>query len=84
MTIVGNTEVVEPFMFGKVMYFSVFYFLCYEMNIYTDMLEDQVLEERDSDLKEEKDIILDEIREDHWVNVAEEGEDKKNIDYLRW
>ena len=30
-------------MFGNGMYLSVLYCLCYEMDVYTDMLEDQVL-----------------------------------------
>ena len=50
-------------MFGKGMYFSVFYCLCYKMDISTYMLEDQVLEDRDPDLNEEENIILDIIRE---------------------
>ena len=29
-------------MFVKGVYFSVFYCLCYDMDIYTDVLEDQV------------------------------------------
>ena len=41
-------------------------------------------EERDPDLNEEEDIILDEIREEHWRDVAEEGDDKKKIHELRW
>ena len=49
-------------MFGKVIYLSVFYFLGYKMDISTDMLEEQVSEERYPDLNEEEDIILDEIR----------------------
>ena len=65
------------------MYFFVFYCLCYEMNISTDMLKDQVSEERDPDLNEKGDIILDEIREDHWRDVDEEGGGKKNIHSLR-
>ena len=40
-------------MFGKGIYLSVFYFLCYEMYISTDMLEEQVSEEIDPDLNEE-------------------------------
>ena len=41
-------------------------------------------EERDPDLNEEEDIRLDAIREEHWRDVAEECEDKKNIHALRW
>ena len=40
-------------MFGKSVSLSIFYCLCYEMDISTDMLEDQVLEERYPDLIEE-------------------------------
>ena len=45
------------------MYLYVFYCLCYDTDISTDMLEDQMAEERDPDLNEEEDIILGEIRE---------------------
>ena len=71
MTIVGDTNVGDPCMFGKGMDLSVFYCLCYVNNISTDMLEDQVAEERDPELNEEEDIILDGIREEHWRYVAE-------------
>ena len=66
------------------MYLSVFYCLCYDTDISTDMLEDQVAEERDPDLHEKEDIRLDEIREEHWRDVDEEGDDKKKIHDLRW
>ena len=49
LTIVGDPEVGEPCMFLNCMYFSVFYLLCYEMNIPTDIPEYQILEERDPD-----------------------------------
>ena len=52
-------------MFGKGVYLSVFYCLCYVTDISTDMSEDQVAEERDPDPNEEEDIRLDEIREEH-------------------
>ena len=71
-------------MFGKVMYLYLFYFLCCATDIYTYMSEDQVEEERDSDLSEEEDIRLDEIREENCRDVAEEGDDRKNIHALRW
>ena len=57
-------------MFEKGVYLSIFYCLCYEMYISTDMLEDQVSEERDTDLHEEEDIRMDEIRDKHWRDVA--------------
>ena len=71
-------------MFVKVVYLSVFYFLCYVTDISTNMLEDHVAEERDPDLSEEEDIRFDAIREEHWSYVAEEVDDKKNIHSLRW
>ena len=66
------------------MYLSLFSFLCYEMDISTDILEEQVSEERDTDLNEEDDIRMDEIRDKHWRYVAEEGDNKKKIHALRW
>ena len=82
LTIVRDPEFVEPCMFVKGMYLPVFYFLCYEMNIYIDISEDQVLEERDLDLNEQEDIIMDKIRDEHWKGVSEEYEDKKDIHAL--
>ena len=83
LTIVADPEVVEPCIFGKCIYFSVFSCLCYEMNISTDMSEDQVAEERDPDLNEDGGIRLDAIREENWRDVSEEGDNKKNIYDLR-
>ena len=40
-------------------------------------------EERDPDLNEEEDIIMDEIRDEHWRDVAEEGDDNNKIHALR-
>ena len=54
------------------------------MNISTDILEDQVLEERDPYLNEEEDIRMDEIRDNHCRGVAAEVDDTKNIHSLRW
>ena len=71
-------------MIGKVMRLSVFYCLCYDIDISTYMSEDQVLEEIDTDLNEEEDIIMDEIMDEHWRDVAGEGDDKKKIHALRW
>ena len=59
LTIVGDTELVEPCMFGKGICLSVFYCLCYEMSISTHMSEEQVLEERNTDLNGEEDIRMD-------------------------
>ena len=41
-------------------------------------------EERDPDLNEEEDIGLDAIREYHWRDFSEEGDNKRNIHALRW
>ena len=71
-------------MFVKVVNFSVFYCLCYVTDIYTDMSEYEVAEERDPDLNEEEDVILDAIREENWRYVAEEVYNKKKICTLRW
>ena len=71
-------------MFGKGMYLSVFYCLCYDKDISTDMQEDQVAEERYPNLNEDEDIILGTIREDHWREVYQEGGDKNKSRALRW
>ena len=39
-------------------------------------------EERDPDLKEMEDIRFDEIWEDHWRDIGEENDYKKNIHAL--
>ena len=75
----GDPKVGEPCMFVNVMYLSVFYFLCYDTDISTDMSEDQVAEERYPDLNEKEEIRLDGIWEDHWRDIAEENDDKKKI-----
>ena len=46
----GDTTDGEPCMFVNGIYLSVFYCLCYDTDIYTYILEDQVAEERDPDL----------------------------------
>ena len=84
LTIDGYPEVGETSMFGKGIYLSVFYCLCYEMYISTDMSEEQVSEEIDLDLNEEKDTRMDNSREENWMDVADEGDDKRKINYLRW
>ena len=61
-------------MFVKGIYFSIFYCLCCDTNISTDIPEDQVAEERDPDLNEKEDTRLDGIREEHRRDIAEEGE----------
>ena len=71
-------------MFVKGVCLSVFYCLCYFNDISTDMLEYQVAEERDPDLNEEYDIRLDAIMEEHWRDIAEEGENNNNIHALSW
>ena len=41
-------------------------------------------EHRDPDLNEEEDIRMDEIRDEHWRDVAEEGNNNNNIHSLMW
>ena len=41
-------------------------------------------EERDTGLNEEEDIVLGSIREEHWRDIADEGDNKKKIDILVW
>ena len=52
-------------------------------DISTDMLEEQVSEERDTDLNEEKYLRMKDIREEHWRDVTKDGYDKINIHALR-
>ena len=70
-------------MFVKGMYLSAFCCLRYDTDISTDISEDQVAEERDPDLNEEKDIRLYDIREENWRDNSEKGDDKKEIHALR-
>ena len=49
-----------------------------------DVLEEQVSEKRDLDLNEEEYIIMEDIREERWRDVADDGEDKNKICALRW
>ena len=43
-----------------------------------------MLEERDPDLNKEYYIRMDVIRGEHWSDISEEGEDKKNMHALKW
>ena len=61
MTINGDPGDGEPCVFVKGMYLSVFYSLCYDTNICTDILEEQVGGEIYPDLKEKEDIRFDKI-----------------------
>ena len=45
--------------------------LCYVMEISAGMLEEQVLEERYTDLNEEEDTRMEDIREEHWRKFDE-------------
>ena len=71
-------------MFGNVMYLYTFYCLCYQMGVSAYMLEDQVSEETDLDLNKEEDTRMDEIRDENWRGVSEEGDNKKKMNALRW
>ena len=48
------------------------------------MLEEEVQEERDPDLNEEEGIIIEDSREYHCRDVAEDGQDEINIHALSW
>ena len=48
------------------------------------MFYEEVSEESDLDLIEEEDTTMEDIREEHWRDVDEYCEDKKNIYSLRW
>ena len=61
----GDTTDGEPCMFVNGMYLSVFYCLCYDTDIYTYILEDQVAEERYVDLNKKEGIRFDKIWEDN-------------------
>ena len=52
LTIVVNTEVGEPCMFGKGIYLSEFYCPCYEIYIPPDISEEHVSKYRYQDLNE--------------------------------
>ena len=80
----GDPEFVEPFMFGKGMYLSVFYCLCCAKDRSTDMSEGQVAEERVPDLNEEEDTRMEDSREEHCRDIDEDGEAKSNIHALMW
>ena len=84
MTIDENPEVGKPCLFERCMYLSLFYCLCYVKDISTDMPEKHILEEIYTDLNEEEDLIMEDIREDHWRYFSDYGEYKKNIHALRW
>ena len=43
-----------------------------------------MVEDRDLDLNEKKDIRFNDIREYHWRDIAEENDNKKKIHALRW
>ena len=66
------------------MYLSVFYCLCYDKDISTDMSEEKVAEDIDPGLNEEEDIRLDEISEEHWRDDSEEGDDNNKMHARSW
>ena len=58
LNIDGDTDAEEPCMIENGMYLSIFYCLCYVEEISTDILEEQMSEERDPDLKKDEDIRM--------------------------
>ena len=59
----GNSDIGKPCMFGRSIYFPVFYCLGYFKDMSTDLSEEQVSVERDWYLNEEKDIIMYDTRD---------------------
>ena len=49
-----------------------------------DMLEEQVSDEIDPVLNEEEYIRIEDSRDEHWRDGAEDGKDKSNILALSW
>ena len=84
LTIDGYPDVKKPCIFEKGIYFYLFYCLCYVKDISTDMLEEQVSEDRYPELNEMENIRMEDIKGEHWMDFAEDGEDKSNIHALRW
>ena len=62
----------------------MFYWLCYVKKMSTDMLEEQVSQEGESDVNQDGDIRMEDSWEEYWKYVADDGEDKKKIHALRW
>ena len=63
LTIDDNSDIKDPCMFERGTYFSVFYCLYYIKYITMGTFEEKDSEERDSDLNEEEDIIMEYSRE---------------------
>ena len=84
LTIDGYPDVKKPCMFEKGIYFYLFYCFSYVKDISTDMSEEQVSEERYPELNEMENIRMEDIKGEHWMDFAEDGEDKSNIHALRW
>ena len=59
------------------------FIVCVMLRIYLQICRRIRWRKRDPDLNGEKDIRLDEIREEHWRGVDDEGNDKKKIHFLR-
>ena len=83
LTIDGDTDSEEPCMFERVVYLFVFYCLCYVKQISMDMLEEQVSDETYLDQNEKEYIRMEDSREQHWRDVAKDGEDKIKVHALR-
>ena len=48
------------------------------------MLQEQASEERNLDLNKEQDIIIEDSREEHWMDVSNYDKDNSKIHDLRW
>ena len=69
LTIIGDPVCKGYGMIEKIVYFSIFYFLCFVEEISMDMVEEQVMEETEPDLKGEEDFSTSNDREEHWKEV---------------
>ena len=85
LTIDGYNIDYLDLLFKEVMYVSVFYCICFCVDRLTNMLKEQLREERYPDLNMGEDITLSENRENHWKDYVEENNnDKGKVRSLSW
>ena len=64
--------------------FSLFYCLCYVKDISTDMLEEQVWQDRYPDLNKDEDTRMEDSKDYNCRDIGEEGDNTKKIHDLKW
>ena len=72
LTIDGDTVCEGERKFGKGIYLSIFYFLCFVEEISVDIAQKQVMEETDPDLNWEEYVMIFNDMEEHWKEVEQE------------